>query len=69
MIFSTYVPPFGIFRHVLTTPILGMLGLAPLPRGHSQPLSMTGPPFDTWVPPLVVSEASAPPKDPDFQEH
>jgi len=30
---------------------------APLPSGHSQPLPMTGPPFDAWVPPPFVLEA------------
>jgi len=39
-----------------------------LPRGHSQPLPMTGHPFDAWVPPPVVSEAPTPLEDPDFQE-
>ena len=42
--------------------------LAPLPSGHSQLLSTMGPPFDAWVPPLVVPEAPAPPKDRDFQD-
>jgi len=42
--------------------------LAPLTSGHSQPLPMTGPPFDAWVPPSVVPEAPAAPEDPDFQE-
>ena len=37
-----------------------------LPRGHSQPLPMSGPPFNTWVPPPVPSEAPAPPEDLDF---
>jgi len=40
----------------------------PFPRGHSQPLPMTGPPFDTWVSPPAASEAPTPPEDPDFQE-
>ena len=40
----------------------------PLPRGHAQPLPALGPPFDTWVPPPVPSEAPASPEDPDFQE-
>ena len=42
--------------------------LAPLPSGHSYPLPMMGPPFDAWVPPPIVLEASTPPEDPDFQE-
>jgi len=40
----------------------------PLLRDHSQPLPMMGPPFDTWVPPPVISEAPGPPVDPNFQE-
>jgi len=40
----------------------------PLPRGHSQPLPTSGPPFNTWITPPAPSEAPAPPEDPDFQE-
>ena len=40
----------------------------PLSRGQSQPLPMTSPPFDTLVPPPVISEAPTSPEDPDFKE-
>ena len=41
---------------------------APLPSSHSRPLSLPGPPFKARVPPSVVPDALAPPKDPDFHE-
>ena len=39
---------------------------ASLSSSHSQPLSLTGLPFEPWVPPSVVPDAPAPPEDPDF---
>ena len=41
---------------------------APLSSSHSRPLSLTGPPFEPWVPPSVVPDAPALLEDPDFQE-